>query len=327
MHNMPSANVRTSKMPLRTFFVFAIILLIAIGVTWRLTRNYYDNTKATDSAFLRLDSSLIGCNKFFQSKNLSNINEIEEKLQDPITREKAIQWYAKAKMAIKYTQSAQQFIQSSKSSIIASSQYADTKDESSSFYDKKLYSEIFDTINSFSNHLIGLIPNDKISYLGVLPIQTIISKPTDTKLVWAKTYFEGLSNKAIGAVLSKVENDVLRSTDIILNFMNNQSESIIYYDEFLLPLVSQNSMVFLPGQTLEISAGLGAYSSISTPKIKINNQFIHITENGYGIYKKIITNEKSGSLPIIISYKDPNTGKLSTLSKSINYTVFQPPKK
>ncbi len=92
------------------------------------------------------------------------------------------------------------------------------------------------------------------------------------------------------------------------------------------PFVCQNSMYFLPGQTLEINVGLGRYCNDIQPQIIINGQQQKLNAQGIAEYKKPITVSKDGSIPISISYINPNTGQIMTMSKSILYTVFRSPK-
>lgn len=324
MQNAAHTNVRNGKLPLRTISNFGIISLFAITATWWLTYNYYEINGATERVVVRLDNSLISCNSFLQNTNRAIVNEMDEKLQDPTRREKALFWNPKAKSALILTDRILQYIQELKSDLNGNSEHRKTEDGSSYFHQSDISNGLFDSLNNFNHYLLDLIPIEGVDKLGVLPVQhSTLGKEYKHKDEWYKSFFQNLSNTATIAVLSKIEADVLLSTNIILNYLNNQSESLVHYSEFYMPLISQNSMVFLPGQTLEITAGIGVYTFTSTPTIKINNNHIPINDQGIGIYKQTVADEKGGSILITISYRDPNTGEPRTMSKSITYTVFQ----
>ncbi len=86
-------------------------------------------------------------------------------------------------------------------------------------------------------------------------------------------------------------------------------------------LVGQSSTILLPGEMLEISAGVGRFSAASKPQIKINKRNISTDDNPVAT-TKIKVPQKPGhyTVPVEISYIDEN-GETITQDYNIKYKV------
>ena len=88
-------------------------------------------------------------------------------------------------------------------------------------------------------------------------------------------------------------------------------------------MIGQNSKHFKSGDKLEITAGVGAYSVASQPKIDIDNKDISVNDMGYAEFKKEISNNPGKySLPVNITYYAPD-GTLKRSTYEIEYFVDQ----
>jgi len=87
-------------------------------------------------------------------------------------------------------------------------------------------------------------------------------------------------------------------------------------------LISQNSNILSPGSSLEIRAGVGYFSTKTSPEITINNKTIPLLDSGYALYK-IKVPEKEGfyQFPVYTKFLNLNTGKIEIIKKDIKYTV------
>jgi hypothetical protein len=94
----------------------------------------------------------------------------------------------------------------------------------------------------------------------------------------------------------------------------------VVYDKFEI-LTSQSSNYLLPGQPLEIKAGIGTFSSAAKPTISINGVSQVANDSGFARYRTTVSN--SGNIPVTVSFKDPNTGEVLTKNTTVSYTVGQ----
>jgi gliding motility-associated protein GldM len=80
----------------------------------------------------------------------------------------------------------------------------------------------------------------------------------------------------------------------------------------------------MPGEEIEITAGVGAYSKSSAPVISINGAGVSLGEEGFASYKMTASSVGSHSVPVRISYMNQVTGKQEVLEKNVEYTVAAP---
>ena len=190
----------------------------------------------------------------------------------------------------------------------------------------ELAKSLYDSLNSYSQLLLHSLPFKITYYDFTVPIDT--SKQFSKNLeMWRGTYFDGLTGQAMLSSLTELDYQVWLSANKMTNIIRYQwSDDLIEYFNVYEPFVSQNSMYFLPGQTLEINVGLGRFSNDIKHKVIISGQQQLLNADGIAEYKKVVTVGKGGSIPIVITYTDPNTGEQQTVTKNISYTVFESPK-
>jgi gliding motility-associated protein GldM len=125
-------------------------------------------------------------------------------------------------------------------------------------------------------------------------------------------------------ILSKFQNDVLRSGNIVADYCQSQIGKVeVILDKFEI-LTSQNTNYLLPGQQLEIKAGIGAFSSKAKPTISINGVSQQANDSGFARYTTTAGGGGGGTVPISVSFKDPNTGQVTTKNTTVTYTVGTP---
>lgn len=76
---------------------------------------------------------------------------------------------------------------------------------------------------------------------------------------------------AIAAItmLSKFQNNVKNAENQVVTYCHNQVGAVkVVYDQFAA-LVGQSSNYVMPGQEIQITAGVGAYSKAAQPQITI----------------------------------------------------------
>jgi gliding motility-associated protein GldM len=86
-------------------------------------------------------------------------------------------------------------------------------------------------------------------------------------------------------------------------------------------IVGQNSNYLMPGQELEIKAGVGAFSKAAKPKIFIGGTGVEIGEEGFALYKTTAGGVGNRTIPVKIVYFNQTTGKEEVKEVNVEYTV------
>ena len=297
--------------------------------------------------FIVLNESIENSNKMIANENSRIYQELEYKLQDPQTKTKAEVWQPKSKQLQKLSTEFKHAIDTLCRELkIEAGQKAGKV-----LYDvtnKKLVTALFQNRGRALELLNRLIVY-KISILSITKPEEFVDNPIlkkdltdhiDTLKINLLTYAEA-NNKprkdtnnlvkwfqnasvagAIG-ILAKIQNDALMAENNLLNYFNSMVVS--NYDGFDVyhELITQNSKYLRTGQTIEIKAGVGAFSLRAKPTIKINKIAIPIDMEGLSTYTMIINN-KPGKyfIPVSVEFTKPD-GTKNMISKNVAYEVVQ----
>lgn len=179
-------------------------------------------------------------------------------------------------------------------------------------------------LQKFLTDLKAIVPAADIKKpLPDFPIDVSVPKTQNKNIkTWSDAYFHMTPTVAAITILSKFQNDVLRSGNMMAQYCQDQIGKVeVVYDKFEI-LTSQSSNYLLPGQPLEIKAGIGTFSSAAKPTVSINGVSLAVNDSGFARYNTTVSS--SGSIPVTVSFKDPNTGEIQTKSTTVKYTVGQP---
>ena len=75
-------------------------------------------------------------------------------------------------------------------------------------------------------------------------------------------------------ILSKFQNDVKTSENRVVQFCHNKVGEVVVRFDTYAAIIGQNSNYLMPGQELEITAGVGAFSTGAKPTITIGGQTV-----------------------------------------------------
>ena len=288
------------------------------------------------NAFKVVDNSLISTNRVVNNSTETIMASFKEKLADPGSSEKAKIWMPKAEQAVKLSKEAYEAINDLKQKIkIAAG--LDPKDPEGKFgeenidastrvMDKEGEGEKLRTLlDDYKKKILALDPEVGALLKDKLPIDMSIPNLSDKKMgniTWAYAYFHMTPTVAALTLLSKFQNDVKTTENkIVAEFHNKVGEVVVRFDTYA-PIVGANSTYFFPGQEMEISAGIGAFSKNVKPIITIGGRNIPMNDDGVSVFKTTV-GTTSGSIPIKIVYKDQD-GKEKIEERKIDYTVGIP---
>ncbi len=123
-------------------------------------------------------------------------------------------------------------------------------------------------------------------------------------------------------MISKTLSDIKNTEAQAVKHLFAKIDGVVVRLNKFEPLVSTNATYLMPGEELVVSAGLGAFNDENKPQITIGGAGVATGPNGLGERK--IQVQSSGSVPVTITYKDPNTGIMQSISKTVQYTVGTP---
>jgi gliding motility-associated protein GldM len=123
-------------------------------------------------------------------------------------------------------------------------------------------------------------------------------------------------------ILSKFQNDVRTSENRIVQFCHNKVGEVVFRQDAFAALAVADANYVMPGQEINVTAGVGGFSKAVQPIISINGTNVPIDADGTAKMK--ITGGGLGqhSIPVHIVYTDQD-GKKVAIDKNVDYTVGQ----
>jgi gliding motility-associated protein GldM len=294
------------------------------------------------NAFKVVDNSLKQSNTVLTSSTQAIYENFNEMLKDPKTAEKAGIWKPKADKARELAKQTSDLIDKYKLDLMKEAGY-DPSSGDSSFKEDNIdaATRLFDTkgegknlytaLEKFKAEIMAIDPEiakqlgSKIPLNLEVPKSTTGKKSTGDKYAdWTYSNFHMTPTVAALTMLSKFQNDVKNTESQVATFCANQVGTVkIIYDKFV-PLVSTNSSYFMPGEEMEIQAGLGAFNASVKPSVTIDGKALTVNEQGVAETKFNVGGTGSRTMNVTVKYVDPSTGEQKETSKKIEYTVGAP---
>lgn len=246
------------------------------------------------------NQSLLLTTQILDNYTKQEYEDLKSKLFEPSTSERAKIWYPTAEKIKSLTTEAY-------SSIDSSFKVCDEAN-----------------LEKCKSNLLEFAKKYKTSILQVNPELWQTFKNEFATLI-DSTYFKNFINaKSNKEFQDKMHNSISIIANRTISFCNLQtSPGCILRYEKLSVLIGQNSKHFKSGDKIEITAGVGSFSSASQPKITIGNETISINDFGYAEFKKVIRGSNGKYvIPITISYYSPD-GTQKTTKHDVEYFIDQ----
>jgi gliding motility-associated protein GldM len=283
------------------------------------------------NAFTTVDNSLRGTNATVNNSTETILASLQEKTTDPTSREKALIWLPKAQQAQALTKSMNAYIETLRERIHKEAGFDPAKNGDSSFKadnldiatrimveggeGKKLQARL----QQYKTDIAKIDP----SFGELVQIDLTMPKTQNkSNKTWEDAYFHMVPTVAAMTILSKFQNDVKTSENRVVAHAHEQVGKVtVRYDTFAA-IVGQSSNYVMPGQTIDIYAGVGAFSKAAAPQITINGSGAALGIDGQA--KMTVPSGGLGkhSVPVVIRFQDQD-GKMQTVTKNVDYTVGQ----
>ncbi|MGC4104156.1 hypothetical protein [Ferruginibacter sp.] len=227
-------------------------------------------------------------------------NDLKNKLFDPSLSERAKIWYPAAEMIRSLTANTY---------LIVDSCFK------------------FCTENNFDeskSRLLDILGKYKASVLEVNPEIWKSFRDEFSTLLGSATLKTFISSKANKELQDRIDNSISIIENRTISFCNlKTSPGCILRLENFSVLMGQNSKHFKSGEKIEITAGVGSFSTASQPKINIDNEFVSLNNLGYVEFKKVVKGYIGRHIiPVTITYTSPD-GILKTTKQEIEYFIDQ----
>ena len=294
------------------------------------------------NAFKVVDKSLTTSNSNLSSANETLYKSLQAKVADPVTAEKAKIWNAHAEQAKKLSGDLYSFIDGIKTQLKAEagSKMVDVEGQQVEQFKeddleaatrlfgngpggKNLGPQLEQKLKDYKAAMLAIDPEIKTQFASTLSVDGAAATGQDGKIKsFTDAYFHMTPTVAGITLLSKFQNNVKNSENQVVTFCHSKvGEVKVKFDKTGV-LIGQSANYVMPGQEIEVTAGIGAYSSAAAPQISINGSGVPVVD-GQGKYKFQASGGGAHTVPVTIRYKDQD-GNDKTETKNVEYTVGTP---
>lgn len=279
-----------------TFFVF--ILVSCSG-----------NEKNT-TVIKGMEESLVNSNRLINISSEGFLRSLDNKSVDWTTSERAKIWEPKAIEINRLTSDEYMYLEKLKGKLPIPDKTIDELYRGLVSYKEKILNVDSSIRDTFSDNI------------------TVFGKSLDSLIKTEKDFDKILSSNsdpsAGSALLVTFQNNIKIIESRTLAFCDMKVSSMD--DGFFVysALVYQNSNYLRNGDDLQISAGIGAFSKVARPEIKIAGIAVSIGDYGYARFvQKVKKMPGKYSMPVEINFIDPNSGKEEKFIYNVKYTVVK----
>ncbi len=283
------------------------------------------------NAFKTINNSLEKTNGQVTASTSQIMKSLIEKTTDSKTAEKAGVWKPKAESVMTEAQKAIAFIEGLKKQLIeASTTGGKMKDDEQNATTRIMIkegkgAELKKILEAYKNSTLNIDPLLKAEFEKSFQVDTEMPKDmVSKKKSWEEAYFYMAPSIGALSILSKFQNDIRTSENKMVTFCHEQVGKVdIVFDSYAA-IVGQSSNYVMPGQTITVNAGVGAYSKTAKPSISIGGSGVEIGDQGFATRDVTAGGPGEYSIPVKISYFNQTTGKQEEKVETIKYTVGSP---
>ncbi|HNU89145.1 MAG TPA: hypothetical protein PKJ94_12675 [Ferruginibacter sp.] len=308
-------------------------ITLAIGV-FHIFSSCVDKSNNALTVFRATDEGLQQSVKTIAITNKIIYRALEDRLTDPDAKVIAGNWYPKAIVVKSLSDSVVKYIAGLKEELKNEAGTNDQGDKLSYkednsnavnhlFNDHEKGKELFDKLLRYRQEILAIDPElTKAIYHTILVFAGGFDYTKTGSAAFTKTFVNDIPAVAALAMLSKFENNIRINENVLVSFCLNKTYPVMIIDDFPMPLVSLSSNTVKPGAEIEITAGIGAFSSSANPKITVDGKSV-VVDDGVGIYK-LRASMKPGNhfVRVVMTFIKPGGGTM-TLEREVRYTVTE----
>jgi gliding motility-associated protein GldM len=262
------------------------------------------------------------------------MESLKGKLTEPGTQVRAHIWYPKAEKVQEYSKTVYDYIQGLKDRILTEAG-GDPKDPTAKYKEDNLDiatrimiekgegPKLLKMLTDYKNNVLGVDDSVKSTFANTLPINLEPPKSQNRAgKTWEGAYFHMVPTVAALTILSKFQNDVKTTENKVVTYCHERVGKVDVQQDAFTAIAVADATYVLPGQDINITAGVGGFSTKVQPRISIAGQGIKVDEDGTAKLKVKGDALGSHTIPVHIEYTDQNN-KVIKVDKTIEYTVGQ----
>ena len=284
---------------------------------------------------MAVNQSLERVNNSIKSDSRFLLQKLLDKEKDPQTAAIAEKILPIVNKIHLYTDSLMMMIENIKSEIITQS---DTLKREYVTIVKQLYTEngigstLFKKLSAYKDSIPAVLgpyrPTKNDHILKEIPLLPGYgdSLPANDRLQygrkWQEKNFERSSSLMAMVILNKIENDVLTTEKMLTEYCNsNYCILPVVYNQFKALAVLSSSYVE-KGQPIEITAGVGEFSTAMKPRITIDGKPVALNANDGTAVHRFTADGKPGkhNAMVRIEFTSPD-GSTEYISKRLEYII------
>ena len=284
------------------------------------------------NAFRTVNRSLENTNTAVNESTATIMKSLKDKTLKEETKERALIWYPKAEQATTVSQKLYDYIGNLKTTIFtrAGGKVGDPtahwKEDNLDIVTRLMIKDgegkkLKKMLEDYNNEIKGI--DTAIAANFPVPFVDVSPPPGRDKKVraWEVSYFHMVPTIAGLTILSKFQNDIKTAENKVVAFCHNKVGEVEVVFDAYAAIVGQNSTYLMPGQNLEIKAGIGAFSKAARPTITINGQSTTLLDSGFVRQSLDAGSLGPHSVPVVIRYKNQVTGKDEVINYDVKYMV------
>jgi len=265
-----------------------------------------DNNKAVIKA---LQESLENSNNSINLSSNQILQSLDEKSRDYATKERAGIWLPKAQQIQKLSEDIFNYIEGLKKINKINAETAN---------------ELFEKLLKHKDNILAVDSSIKNEFTRSIILVTksfdiVKQKGND----FFNAFFRNSSALSTLSILTELQNNIKIIETKILFYCHNMIGSVDGDDFFTSfeAIVGQSSSYVKTGEKIEITAGIGSFSTRGSPVITINRKNVTLSENGVAIYSFKASNKPGKHfVPVTLEFTD-HDGKKMTQEFAVEYTV------
>jgi hypothetical protein len=183
---------------------------------------------------------------------------------------------------------------------------------------------LFSRLAKFKEDIFAV---DKFVKMHFKNAMVLMAGDTDTTFENEKTgndlFFKNRSSSFVNMTISRIQSNIMLLALKLVTFCNEEVSNNIFYFTTFSAIIGQNTTRLKNGEYLEITAGVGAFSTKNSPVILVQNNNIPLSEDGSAHYKiRVLGKPGKYRIPVMISYTEED-GRILNIQKNVEYTVIK----
>lgn len=254
-----------------------------------------------DSVQQSMERSILTVNNMSQI----SLNSLREKISDPRSSGKAREWLPKADLVELRSREITAYVE----------KLTGVQKNGKALHQK---------INEYANAILSIHPMINETFKREFT-DSLIPRNYNPSLWKILALFDDADAQKQAMLLSQLRLAIAERNNDLIRFCNDQASlgCVLSFETFSA-IIGQNSQALLPGEKLDITAGIGAFSTRAQPRVTVNGHQQPIASDGVTRYSFTPTGKPGEyQVPVVIDFVDQDGVERSIL-KNLSYRLLRP---